>query len=349
MKKENDEITDLFRTRLADAGMAVRDGFWEELSQDIPVACQHRRRLIFFRVAAAASVLLVLAASSATFWYFSPKEEMEEAFTKIAVTNGGQMDGDGIRVNQLPLPVEPVLPKPAPTSYGMLSQYTEEEDSLSITFSMSFSFSSTTSTGNGNRYGNQGHNGYWQATNGNTGSSVASEEQSNVDMSQPKAVKKHRWAMKVQVGTALPADNSTYKMPVSAGVTVERKLNDFLGIETGLLYSNLRSAGQHLHYLGIPLKANVTLMDTKKVDLYATVGGVADKCIAGAPDNSFKEEPIQLAVTAGIGITYKINDRLAVFAEPGVSHHFKTDSKLATVRTKRPTNFNLLCGLRMTY
>ena len=30
MKKENDEITDLFRTRLADAGMNVRDGFWEE-------------------------------------------------------------------------------------------------------------------------------------------------------------------------------------------------------------------------------------------------------------------------------------------------------------------------------
>ena len=44
MKKENDEITDLFRTRLADAGMSVRDGFWEELSQEIPVACQHRRR-----------------------------------------------------------------------------------------------------------------------------------------------------------------------------------------------------------------------------------------------------------------------------------------------------------------
>ena len=181
MKKENDEITDLFRTRLADAGMSVRDGFWEELSQEIPVACQHRRRILLFRVAAAASVLLVLAASSATFLYFSPKEEMEEAFTKIAVTNGGQMDGDGVRVNQLPLPVEPVLPKPAPKSYGMLSQYTEEEDSLSITFSMSFSFSATTSTGNGNRYGNQGNNGFWQATNGDTESSVAPEEQSNVE------------------------------------------------------------------------------------------------------------------------------------------------------------------------
>ena len=136
---------------------------------------------------------------------------------------------------------------------------------------------------------------------------------------------------------------------VSAGVTVERKLNDFLGIETGLLYSNLRSAGQHLHYLGIPVKVNVTLVDTKKIDLYATVGGIADKCIAGAPDNSFKEEPIQLAVTAGIGINYKINDRLAVFAEGGVSQPCKGDSKLTTVRKKRPTYIDLLCGQCVRY
>ena len=347
MKKENNEITDLFRTRLANAEMSVRDGFWEELSQDIPVACQHRRRLLFFRVAAAASVLLVLAASSATFLYFSPREEMEEAFTKIAATNGGQMDGDGIRVNRLPLPVEPVLPKPVPKSFGMLSQCMEEEDSLSFSFSMSFSFSATTD--DGNSYNNQGHNGYWQASNGNTQSFDVQEGTAASLVSQKKVAKKHRWAIKAQAGTALPADDGTYKMPISAGVTVERKLNDYWGIETGLLYSNLRSAGQHLHYLGIPVRINVTLMDTKKVDLYATVGGIAGKCIAGAPDNSFKEEPVQLAVTAGIGVNYKINDRFAIFAEPGISHHFSTDSQQVTVRTKRPTNFNLLCGLRMTY
>ena len=348
MKKENDEITGLFRTRLADAEMTVREGFWEELSQDIPVAYQQRRRLLFFRVAAAASVLLVLAASSATFLYFSPKEEMEEAFTKIAVTGGGQMDGDGVRVNQLPLPVEPVLPKPAPKSYGMFSRYAGEEDSLSVTFSMEFSFSATASAGSGERYGNRGHHTYWQAANGNMEAPASQEEPAGPAVREA-AVKKRCWAVKVQAGTALPSDHGAYKMPVSAGVTVERKINEYLGIETGLLYSNLRSAGQHLHYLGIPVKINVTLADTRKVGIYATVGGVADKCIAGAPDNGFKEEPVQLALTAGIGINYKINDRLALFAEPGVSHHFKTDSKLATVRTKRPTNFNLLCGLRMTY
>ena len=349
MKKEKDEITDLFRTRLADTGMTVREGFWEELSQDIPVACQHRRRLLLFRVAAAASVLLVLAASSATFWYLSPKDEIEEAFTQLAVTQGGALDGDGIRVNQLPQPVQPVLTKPVPKTYGMLSQYVDGEDSISITVSMSITLSSTTSVGSDNRM--RRRKDYWQATNEQS-ESAAVAEQKNAVVNHPdhvKVEKKHNWAMKAQIGTALPADDGAYKMPVSAGVTMERKLNKFLGIETGLLYSNLRSNEQTLNYLGIPVKLNITLADTKKVDIYATVGGIADKCIAGAPDNSFKEEPIQLAVTAGIGINYKINDQFALFAEPGVSHHFKTDSKLATVRTKRPTNFNLLCGLRMTY
>ena len=347
MKKEKDEITNLFRSRLAETEMTVRDGFWEELSQDIPVACQHRRRVLLFRVAAAASVLLVLAASSATFWYFSPNDEIGEAFTQIAVANGGSMDGDGVRINQLPQPVEPVLSKPVPKSYGMLSQFTRDDDSISVTMTMSFSFSATTSIGRRGNAMNQGNRFFQMVREGQDAQPVQDEEVTTPQLA--KAVKNHRWAVKAQVGTALPADDGAYKMPVSLGVTVERALNDYLGVEAGLLYSNLRSEGQKLHYLGIPVKMNMTLFETKKLDLYATVGGIAEKCIAGAPDNSFGEEPIQLAVTAGVGINYKINDRLAIFAEPGVSHYFKTNSKLATVRTKRPTNFNLLCGIRMTY
>lgn len=347
MKKEKDEITDLFCHRLTHAEMTVRDGFWEELSQDIPVACRHRRRILCLRVAAAASVLLVLAASSASFWYFSPKEEIQEAFHQIAVANRGTLEGDGIRANTLPQPVEPILARPAPKSYGMLAAYSEEEDSVSVTLSMSFSFSTTTS---GSRRGNASNrnNGLFEIMNQGYETAPAQQE-AEATPQLTKDLKARRWAVKAQVGTALPADNGTYKMPVSAGMTVERKLNDYLAIETGLLYSNLRSEGQKLHYLGIPVKMNVTWVDTKKIDLYATIGGMIEKCISGAPDNSFGEEPIQLAVTAGVGITYKMNDRFALFAEPGVSHHFKTDSKQATVRTKRPTNFNLLCGIRMTY
>jgi len=48
-------------------------------------------------------------------------------------------------------------------------------------------------------------------------------------------------------------------------------------------------------------------------------------------------------------VRYRLNDRFALFAEPSVSHHFGTDSETGTLRTERPTNLNLLCGVRMTY
>ena len=133
------------------------------------------------------------------------------------------------------------------------------------------------------------------------------------------------------------------------GATVERQLNKIFSVETGLQYSHSATPESNLHYIGIPLKLNATYLKSKKIDLYATVGGVADKCIAGAPNNDFKNEPIQLSVTAGLGAQYKINDQRAAFIEPGVSHYFKTDSKLETIRSKRPTNFNVLCGLRMSF
>lgn len=348
MKRENDEITDLFRSRLGQAEIPVRDNFWEGLSSSMAV-CHRHRRLVFFRIAAAASVLLVLGVSSAAFWYFSPKTEIGEAFTQIAATGAaGSLDGDVVKQEFTPIHAEPVLQKPAPKAYGLFAHDSgQEDDSISVTVSMSFTFSAVSSSHVGRKeHVRQGENLWQTGGTGETDLSSGQEEPLLASLSVPD--KPHTWAVKAAIGTALPAGGGVYKMPFTTSVTVEKKLNKYLAVETGLLYSHLR-AEQKLHYLGIPLKLNVTLAQTSKFDIYASVGGVADKCIAGAPDNSFKSEPVQLALTGGIGVNYKINDKMALFAEPGVSHHFKTDSRLETVRTARPTNFNLICGLRMTY
>lgn len=49
--RENDEITGLFRSRLAGAEMTVREDFWEGLQRDLPspVAAKAGGRFFFLR------------------------------------------------------------------------------------------------------------------------------------------------------------------------------------------------------------------------------------------------------------------------------------------------------------
>lgn len=361
--KESDKITGLFRDRLADAQMTVREGFWEELQVDLSRADKRSAPVIpvvtapvetrktsvfssgFYRVAAAASVVMLLGAASAAFWFFSPKEEIKEAFTQVAtLTPDASLNGDVAQetfptlhqaesathnpVRQLPVGIVPA---------SMTAQAEEEEETVSVRFSVTI-----TQRGRGNGYQNAGSRTFTDGVH-SSGDYRESEQDTQPARSSSKS---HKWALKAGIGTSLPKGD--YHMPLTAAVTVERSLNNYLALETGLQYNRLHD-GSTIHTLGIPVKLNVMLASTPKVDFYATVGGAAEKCIAGAADNGFNAEPIQLSVVAGVGVRYKLSDRFALFAEPSVSHHFDTDSRTRTLRTERPTNLNLLCGVRMTY
>lgn len=365
--REKDEITGLFRSRLADAEMTVRDGFWEKLQEDVSssaAAGQGKAAFLspkFYRVAAAASVILVLGAASAAFWYFSPEEEIKEAFTQVAVlTPEGSLNGDVVQetfpsIHETnPTAHKPGMKQPASGApAGMTAQTDEEDESVSVRVSITIRqrvYGNHQQTGN--RFFNnhpvaQAGNGYQSATeqtNTDTYSNGSTEEVQEV--TPLKYQNSRKWALKAAIGSSLPKGN--YNMPLTAEVTVERSLNNWLALETGVQYNRLH-ADRTLHTLSIPVKMNMTMVSTPKVDLYATVGGAAEKCVAGAADNGFGAEPVRLSVAAGVGVRYKLNDRFALFAEPSVSHHFDTDSESRTLRTERPTNLNLLCGVRMTY
>ena len=387
--KGNDEITGLFRSRLAGAEMTVRDGFWEELQGDLSKAGadatdasaavasgqaanlsgQKQKSFIltprFYRVAAAASVVLVLGAASAAFWYFSPKEEIQEAFTKVAtLTPEGSLNGDAVQEKFPSIhDTNPTAQKPGHKHPGQssstvaLASSGEEDESVSVTVSITIRqrvYGNHQQGGNG-MYGQnastQNGNGYHATTDPvnttpGTDSNAHSKRTDAALASTNVAGKKQNWAFKAGIGTSLPKGD--FGMPFTANFSAERRLNKHFSLEAGLQYNRLD--GDHaLHTLAVPVKLNAMLASNSKVDFYATLGGAAEKCIAGAEDNGFGTEPIQLSIAAGLGVRYKLNDRIALFAEPTVSHHFDTDSQTKTLRTERPTNLNLLCGVRMTY
>lgn len=365
--RENDEITGLFRSRLAGAEMTVREDFWEKLQSDLPSAVTTGGKKAFltprfYRVAAAASVIFVLGVASAAFWYFSPKEEIQEAFTQVAsMSPDGSLNGDVVQesfpsIHQTnPTAQKPGIKQPANGApAGILAD--AEEESVSVHVSITITqrvYGNNQQPGNG-FYGirNSGQNNSYQSGTGDTNSTTditstvpSCEESTNVATTQ-STKKSRNWAIKAALGTSLPKGD--FNMPFTAGISAERRLNKHLALEAGLQYNRL-PGDRTVQTLGVPVKLNVMLASTSKVDLYATVGGAAEKCIAGAPDNGFGAEPVQLSLAAGLGVRYKMNDRFALFAEPSVSHHFDTDSQTRTLRTERPTNLNLLCGVRMTY
>ena len=142
--RENDEITGLFRSRLAGAEMTVRDGFWEQLQEDAASPAAGRKRAIvlspkYYRVAAAASVIFVLGAASAAFWYFSPKEEIKEAFTQVAaMTPEGNLNGDVVQesfpsIHQSnPVAQKPGTQHPANGIPAGLTAQADKDESVSV-------------------------------------------------------------------------------------------------------------------------------------------------------------------------------------------------------------------------
>lgn len=170
------------------------------------------------------------------------------------------------------------------------------------------------------------------------------EPESNGIMSDQRP--RGKWAFKVSLGTALPKGG--FRAPVVAGVSVERKLGKCLSLESGLQYHRLtaeKEKGQTMQALAVPVKLNIVLADSKRWQCYASAGGAVEKTL----NKGFETDPLRLSVSAGIGVSYKMNEKLAFFMEPGVSHHFETESNLKNLRTERATNMNLLCGMRIIY
>ncbi len=412
MKKENDELFNLFRSRLEHVEAEIRNDFWKQLENDIPVVIRNRRRLTIQRFSAAASVLLILAGVSAAFWHFSPKDEIADAFQKMEVANvpKGVKKNDGIKEElpsihagvtkpaetiSMPQPVEPVF---------------EDIDDESFSFSFSMSLTVTEQAGETNRQLNNGNRLVGGMDDQNNNSEEPFRE--TTTPKQAKKTGKNSWSVGAFASANLingkesksglqrfsddfaseedyanytkvaenlssqnPQTKVKHKLPISAGLSIKKQLTDKFSLESGVVYTQLNSEltggkedtyyqqDQTLHYLGIPLKANYTFFDSKHFDLYASAGGMVEKSISGTiktdyydagkhthfSKQSLSVDPLQLSLMAALGVQYKFNERLSVYAEPGLAYYFDDGSSVSTIRKEKPLNFNVLCGVRMTY
>lgn len=164
----------------------------------------------------------------------------------------------------------------------------------------------------------------------------------------------------------------SYSMPISFGFTVRKRLNERIGVESGLTYTYLstrfRQTGRYstevrsnLHYLGIPLNLIVNLWDHPRWNIYFSAGVMMEKGIQAVynqrktsmdlVDNRTIKEGIrglQWSANVSVGAAYRVYRDWSLYLEPRFSYYFDSDQPVS-IRTDKPLGFGLNAGIRFEF
>lgn len=149
---------------------------------------------------------------------------------------------------------------------------------------------------------------------------------------------------------------------ITVGITANMRLTRTLSVESGIRYSYLRSKvttthseSEHKsHYIGIPVKLNLSLYTNSRLNIYASAGGAVDlpvsssKVIEGYSTHS--SAPVQWSLSGGAGAQYTITPHVSVYAEPSLRYNFHNSG--STTMTKWQDDrfeFTLPVGLRFNF
>ena len=183
------------------------------------------------------------------------------------------------------------------------------------------------------------------------GGSLTNSPEENRPMPTYVEVFDHRLPVRFSVDFSWPV---CHNIAVSTGLTYSYLKSD---IRYGYSDSRLSKASQNLHFLGIPVNLRYTPWSVGRLDIYASAGFMAEKCIAGdirddsSSDAGYRysgcdERPFQFSFNAAAGLQYALAAGCSVFIEPGVGIYLNNGSKLRTIYSERPVTFNVNVGFR---
>ena len=358
MKKNEDELTELFRKRLKKYEIPLQEDMWDKLESELSKPSP--RKLYSACFIAIAAIFLLLFACSAAVWMFTSREmppalskasvPVVEKYTAIAKAGKAilsELPVEKCNEPQLILNKEEIIEKTIELSRNdsaidKVQPNVKQRDSIRT-------------------IGNQQLE------------AMAENEEENIE---PQF--KNEWTIGFSasmekgktissIGDNLEPITINHKSPISFGISIGKILSDNLSLESGLNYTILRSESkdlsgttvnkQNIHFLGIPLKLNWIFINKKNFDVYLSAGGMLQECISPKNDNcsgSGDEQPIsinglQCSLASSVGLQYNASQHLAFFAEPGVAYYFDDHTMASTIRRERPLNFNLRCGVKVMY
>lgn len=164
----------------------------------------------------------------------------------------------------------------------------------------------------------------------------------------------------------------THKTPISVGLTIEKHLGKHWGVESGIIYTLLRSdyktqslsqeGKQELHYIGIPLQAIYRFARAGNFSFYAAAGPKIDFNVSGrrtetarngiASSNGtedIRDKKPQWSLQLRAGAAYAFIPQLELYAEPSMAYYINNKSDIPDLWKDKPLNFIFQVGLRTNF
>ena len=164
----------------------------------------------------------------------------------------------------------------------------------------------------------------------------------------------------------------THKTPISVGLTIEKHLGKHWGVESGIVYTLLRSdyktqslsqeGKQELHYIGIPLQAIYRFARAGNFSFYAAAGPKIDFNVSGrrtetarngiASSNGtedIRDKKPQWSLQLRAGAAYAFIPQLELYAEPSIAYYINNKSDIPDLWKDKPLNFIFQVGLRTNF
>ena len=162
------------------------------------------------------------------------------------------------------------------------------------------------------------------------------------------------------VASKYKSDGYDHEMPVSFGISARFHLNDVLAVSTGINYTRFeskrtgyiqghkQSSMQKVHYIGIPVRFDLILAESRNLSLYLGAGIQADKCLwATAWGKTLHEKEVLWSATCAAGLQVNLTPSSSIYLEPELSRALNTGS-LQTYRSEENSTLYMRAGIRFT-
>lgn len=149
---------------------------------------------------------------------------------------------------------------------------------------------------------------------------------------------------------------------LTVGATFSVNFTRTLSLETGIRYSYLRSKAEYTfrvdeyrsHYIGVPLKLNLSLYTNSRFNVYGTAGAAVDFPINATKESSGNRTditaPTQWSLLGGVGLQYRFTPKVSLFVEPSFRYNFhNSGSQLINKWQDDRYEFTLPIGLRLNW